>query len=231
MAYVFTLIIGAVISLLGIIFLYIVNKFVKNDFYHKLVIGLIFSASLWISLSNYPSTYSPKDFFVQCIRIVNIYNDITLNDYKSSYHTNDVVMNNAVLHKFKVTRDFYHIKYLDKGRSDLRTLKEYPIWIIDNKAIYENKHLTWSRKNNELVFKDSENDYKIEFRLGCNGPNDVSYFYPAGGSEIIDGMEIRKSGVVDQGNVRIIISKSDPEMEIDNSYGRLMRVILKIIKW
>lgn len=173
--------------------------------------------------------FCPEDFAIQSKKIISNYNKISLNDYKNSYHTEDVLMNNAVLYKFGLPNTFYYIEYLQIKDSITmpEKFKGFPVWIIDDKVLYDNKSMSYTKQGNIFVFKDTINQNILEFRIGKNSFDEVIDFYTAGGSNIINGKTYRESGVIDKNNIRIIVDKTDPELEIETNYGSLIQCYLK----
>lgn len=228
----FSLLIELFIAIIGIsVFLFLV-KFLKAKIYKYTLFILVSTISIYYSLSVFPcSEFCPKDFITHSRTIISNYDEIAINDYKNSYHTEDVLINNAILYKFRLPERFYYIEYLQiiDSNSIPDKFKSFPIWIMNDSVLYDNKTMRYTKKDNIFSFKDSIENFSVEFKIGKDGLNDVSDFYSGGESHIgeVDGKAYRESGVVDQHNVRIIVDKSDPDLEIESNYGKLMRYYLQ----
>ena len=100
--------------------------------------------------------------------ILENYEKITLNDFKDSYRTKDVMMNNSILEKFDLNQNLYHIKYLDISESNAfpKTIEEFPIWIEGNQAIHDNNSITIKMDNDVFVFSDAQYLETINISIG-----------------------------------------------------------------
>lgn len=208
---------------------FLIQRFIKKRRIRIATICFIGLICFTINLNILPTSYGPGNFLADGSAILNDYEKVTLNDFKDSYQTEDVLMNNAVLEKFGLSPNLYHIKYLDiSDRNPFpKTIEEFPIWIEGDKAIYDNNSLTTNIENDVFIFLDNQYANTITFLITTDGLNRVENFYTGGGT---NQHNIRESGTIDQKNIRIVVSMSNHELEVDNSYGKLMSTIIQATK-
>ncbi len=228
-AYIFVLIFEVLMVMFSLLSFFLIQNVLNNKNLKILAVVTTGLICFLINLNILPTEYGPKHFLVDSSAILENYEKITLNDFKDSYRTKDVMMNNSVLEKFDLNQNLYHVTYLDISESNAfpKTIEEFPIWIEGNKVIHDNNSITIKMDKDVFAFTDDQYLDTIKFLIAKDGLNKVENFYTGGGT---NQNNIRESGTIDQKGIRIVVSISNPKLEVDNSYGKLMRHLIKITK-
>ena len=228
-ALLFVFIFEIVMAGAALLLFFLYQRFIKHRSLKIVAVCLTGTLFIILNLFILPTQYGPMDFYADSSKILAGYENISLKNFKNSTQTKDVLMNTAVLEKYNMSPKLYHIRYLDisSQSSTPKRMHEFPIWIVGDKPIYENSTLTSTENGGVFTFVDHQYPDTLEFWIGADGLNSVEQFYSGGGT---NQDNIRESGVVTQKDVRIIVSMSNPELEVDNAYGTLLHWILKMAK-
>lgn len=227
-AHFLVIIIEIILIISSVILLFIYRRYVKKGGLKTLLILSTGIICLIINLNILPTKYGPYKFISDINIILKNYEDIKPNNFTNSSKTEDAIINNVVLHKFDLSHNVYFVEYLKVNNfsSFPESLDEYPIWINDNETFFEKSSLSADLDKHVFTFIDTHYTDSIKFLIGTDGLNRVEDFYTGGGT---NEYNIVESGVIDQKDIRIIVSICNAELVIDNSYGILMKWILKIL--